>query len=651
MSSTRKSRSGAAAILIAMLVALVCAAAAGAAEATRYVRDEPVCGAPAPGEAACLAVGRVRVSSSQAGRPGVRALTAPRGALEFGPGGEGGLTPKLLASAYGYDPKAGGTGETVAVVDAFDAPTIEEDLAKFSSEYGLPPCTKKNGCFEKVNQFGGAAPLPAADTKGWSVEVALDVETIHSVCQECQILLVEAKNAQIFNLGTAVATAVEEGAAVVSNSYGAPEAFGISAAERALFEHPGTVIAAATGDLGYDGWLDTTRGTPDEPASLPGVVSVGGTTLRLEESGPNAGKRKNEAAWDESGGGCSVLFEAPIWQRYAAGFGATGCGSSRLSADVSADADPATGFEIYDTYDCGPACESFSGSGGWATIGGTSLSTPLVGGLFALAGGAGGIQYPALTLYAHLGDASLFDVERGGNGECFEEGPSCVAAPPFGCERSTACNAAKGYDGPSGVGSPSSLAAFEPVPGEEAAARRKAEEAIQAEARAREEREREIRRLEEAAAEQRRAEENARKAAEAPRAAAGQGTAGFKAVKAAVPNATLRGARLQAGRGGWLVLKIACLAGVSSCSGNVTVRTLSAVLAGHGSVLTLAGGRFKVAGGQVATVRLRLTARARSLLARRGSLRVRVTIAAHDPSGAAHTSHATATLHAFRRRG
>ena len=117
-----------------------------------------------------------------------------------------------------------------------------------------------------------------------------------------------------------------------------------------------------------------------------------------------------------------------------------------------------------------------------------------------------------------------------------------------------------------------------------------------------------------------------------------------------MPDATLRGARLQAGRGGWVALKIACPVGVTSCQGKVTVRTLSAVLAGHGGVLTLAAASFKVAGGHVGTVWVRLTPRARSLLASRGSLRVRVTIVAHDASGAAHTSHATATLHAFRGR-
>jgi hypothetical protein len=214
-----------------------------------------------------------------------------------------------------------------------------------------------------------------------------------------------------------------------------------------------------------------------------------------------------------------------------------------------------------------------------------------------------------------------------------------------------------GFDGPSGVGAPASLEAFEPLPEEEHVLKVKAEEAVAAEARARAEEERVLREAAERTAREqaelarKREEEAARKAAEeAAKAAGGQGTAGFKAVKAAVPNATLRGAQLQAGRTGWMTLKIACPAGVTTCQGKVTVATLSAVLAGHSSVLTLAGGRFKVAGGHVGTVRLRLTARARSLLASRGSLRVRVTIVAHDTSGAAHTSHATATLHAFRAR-
>ena len=583
-----------------------------------------------------------RASAYPPAKPASRACGRwPRvpAAVEHGP--DGGLTPALLASAYGFDPSKGGEGQTVAVVDAFDDPKIEADLAEFSKEYRLPACTTANGCFTKVNQFGAESPLPKEDKEGWSVEISLDVETVHAACPNCRILLVESESAFTSDLGTAVDTAVELGANEVSNSYGAFEAGPPDAFESAAYDHPGVVIAAATGDEGYDGWEELpSPGVPMVPASMASVVSVGGTTLELDSEG----HRERERVWNGSGGGCSSVFSAPSWQRFAPGFAATGCGTKRLSADVSSVADPATGFDIYDSYDCGTPCKEFKGSSAtWSTIGGTSLSTPLIVAMYALAGGAQGISYPSLTLYSRLGGPSLFDVTQGANGFCDSEGQACGANEFFGeivdCEGTTACNAAPGYDGPSGVGAPVSSEAFEPVPEEEEGAKRRAEEAAAAEAAAK-------RAAEEAA--RREAEEAAKRAQ-----AQSGGIAAFKAVKAAVPAATLRGSSLRAGRRGFVTVGIGCPAGETSCEGTVRLRTLSAVLArpgAHASVLTLASGRFKVAGGRVAAVRLRLTARARALLASRGRLRVRVVILAHDPAGASHASHATATLHAFRRR-
>ena len=334
----------------------------------------------------------------------------------------------------------------------------------------------------------------------------------------------------------------------------------------------------------------------------------------------------------------------PFWQRYAPGYAATGCGDKRLSADVSAVANPETGFDIYDSYDCGPKCEEFIGAGGWATIGGTSVGTPLISGMYALAGGADGIEYPALTLYAHLGDASIFDVTEGGNGYCDLEGQACGANASFeeavDCEGTTSCNAAVGYDGPSGVGSPSSLEAFKPVPDEEEASKPSPKKPRQQKPAGSPQKE---------AA--KRAAEGA--AAKPPQASSGQGgTAGFKAEQAAVPAATLRGTRLQAARGGFVTAKVACPAGETICEGTVSLKTLGAVIAGPGaraSVLLLASGRFKVAGGHVVTVRLHLSRRAAALLARKGKLRVRVLIVAHDPAGAAHSSHVAVTLYALKR--
>ena len=130
------------------------------------------------------------------------------------------LRPATLASAYGYAGAPGGSGQTVAIVDAFDDPKIEQDLATFDAHYGLPACTHANGCFTKVGQTGSTTELPAADTPGWSVEIALDVQSAHGACPSCKILLVEASSETFSDLAAAVDEAVTLGASEVSNSYG-----------------------------------------------------------------------------------------------------------------------------------------------------------------------------------------------------------------------------------------------------------------------------------------------------------------------------------------------------------------------------------------------------------------------------------------------
>lgn len=418
------------------------------------------------------------------------AYTPGAGALAFGPAE--GLTPALLASAYDYDPR-GGAGQTVAVVDAYDDPKIEGDLAIFDQHYGLGECTQANGCFTKVNQEGGAGmqTLPAKDKIGWSQETSLDVDTVRAACQECRILLVETNDDSDLDLAKGVDEAVALGATEVSNSYGGPES-NLGPVERDAYDHPGVVITAAAGDYGWDDWNFTldqrvAPGVPNAPASLPSVVSVGGTSLRLREDGTRAG----ESVWNDDGpanaqeapagyvdgGGCSTRFAADPWQLDAPGFSAGGCGEMRLATDVSAVGDPLTGLDIVDTYDyCGkgPQCsqlaEQLEAHDGWQTFGGTSLSAPLIASLYALAGGGAGLSYSALTLYGHIGDsASLYDVSEGGNGFCDGE-PQPVCGEPdselgatLDCEATTACDAAPGYDGPTGVGTPNGLKAFEPA--------------------------------------------------------------------------------------------------------------------------------------------------------------------------------------------
>jgi subtilase family serine protease len=291
---------------------------------------------------------------------------------------------------------------------------------------------------------------------------------------------VEANEPTDADLAAAVNEAVTLGATEVSNSYGGLE----EATEEAAYNHPGVVITASAGDQGYYDWDVVSEGfaapsRPDTPASLPSVVAVGGTSLKLTTSGA----RSSETVWNDSGrpshaeefkqysatgGGCSTLFTAPSWQQSVPGWASTACGTKRLDNDVAAVADPYTGFDVYDSYNCGKACEAAGFGKGWVTIGGTSLSSPLVSSLYALAGGSGGVSYPAATLYSHAGQApSLYDVTEGGNGYCDGEAPGPCGEPGINekygdidCLGTTACDAALGFDGPSGVGAPRGLGAF-----------------------------------------------------------------------------------------------------------------------------------------------------------------------------------------------
>jgi hypothetical protein len=425
-----------------------------------------------------MALGRVTVA---AGTRGATPFVQNDGAGESGP--SGGLTPGQLASAYEYDPAEGGATQTVALIDAYDDPNIEKDLATFDSNYGLSACTTTNGCFTKVGQSGSTSSLPKADKEGWSVEITLDVESAHAVCESCKILLVEANTPTNANLATAINEAVALGATEISNSYGGTEETG----EEAAYNHPGVVITASAGDDGYYDWDELNKKNPpplpekpETPAALPTVVAVGGTSLHLNENGTRSGEaiwnnngpgdevgRADKSAEGASGGGCSTLFTAPLWQQDVANWAASGCQTKRLDNDISAVADPDTGFDIYDSYVCGRSCKENGGGEGWETWGGTSLASPIIASIYALAGGSGGVSYPAATLYSHFGQSSVFyDVTEGGNGFCDGEAQSKCGTPnaTYGedvdCEGTTACDAAPGFDGPSGVGAPAGLGGF-----------------------------------------------------------------------------------------------------------------------------------------------------------------------------------------------
>src|SRR5580693_5763721 len=389
---------------------------------TLYAVGKRACPArPRPHTATCYAEIRELVKK---GTPGARAYKMAAGATQAGTiGPAGGLTPGDLATAYGL-PTTGGHGQTVAIVDAYNDPNINADLQTFDSHYGLAACSTSNGCLRVVNQNGSATP-PANDTAGWSVEESLDVEAVHSVCQGCKIILVEANSDFDTNLGLAENRAVTLGATEVTNSFGGPEG-GSTTTFQNDFNHPGVVITASAGDDGYYDYdlLDKVD-QAQIPAAYNTVVSVGGTSLYLGQTAT----RQSETVWNDngvrdynqqlagvalgaSGGGCSTLFSAQRWQSSLSTWGSTGCGSKRLDSDVSAVADYLTGFDVYDSY----SCSGCSPAPGWFTIGGTSLSSPIIAASYALAGGARGVPYPALTLYGHQGKA--YDVSTGGNGWC-----------------------------------------------------------------------------------------------------------------------------------------------------------------------------------------------------------------------------------------
>jgi Concanavalin A-like lectin/glucanases superfamily len=307
------------------------------------VTFRPVCPGPVVAAARCHA----DVRTDEGGNPLVS-------------GSPTGYGPTQFRTAYGL-PSAAPSPQTIGIVDAYDSPTIENDLTVYNQAYGLSPCTTANGCFQKVNQSGSSGPYPRKDS-GWALEIALDVEVAHAVCPNCKILLVEANSNLFSDLAASVDTAASLGATVISNSYGGSEfSAETDAAYDGHFNHPGIPITVSSGDNGYG---------VEYPAASPYVTAVGGTTLALN---PN-NTRGSETAWSGSGSGCSAYEQKPSWQAD------TGC-SHRTVADVSADADPATGASVYDS-------TRYQGQSGWFTVGGTSLSSPLVAAAYALAANA-----------------------------------------------------------------------------------------------------------------------------------------------------------------------------------------------------------------------------------------------------------------------
>ena len=320
--------------------------------------------------------------------------------------GPSGYKPADLQSAYNIKVSLGTTA-TIAVVDAYNYSAAESDLAKYRAQFGLPACTTANGCFKRINQNGQTSPLPGNAPAGddWTVEAALDLDMASAACPSCKLILVEADDDLGDGLYFGNDAAAAAGANVVSNSWGGSED-GSEPSYETHFDHAGVGYFASSGDSGYNR-------VPQYPSTSAHVTAVGGTTLNRSKTNTRGWAEK---AWRDSGSSCSSSIAKPSYQPAV-----SNC-SKRMASDVSAVADPATGVAVYN-----------AANGGWIVVGGTSASSPLVAGMYALYG-----LSSAGPSFAYGHTAEFRDVKSGRNGSC----------------SGALCRSTTGWDGPTGIGTP-----------------------------------------------------------------------------------------------------------------------------------------------------------------------------------------------------
>jgi subtilase family serine protease len=370
---------------IVLCVAIAPATAANARPLRWHRVARPLCGPARPGHAQCRAVVEWARDDGGGARPYV--TTGPAG-----------LSPAKVKGAYGYSSAANaGAGQTIAIVDAFDAGNVERDLGVFSKQYGLPACTTNTGCFKKVDQRGGTH-YPKADV-GWALEITLDIEWAHAIAPGAKIVLVEANTSLLTDL-LAAQDYARTHAKYVSNSWGVFEFAGEQAYD-GHFKQAGVSIFAAAGDLGAY--------YPSYPATAPSVVAVGGTHLDLDSNGAVT----SETGWSfdgypsaAGGGGCSAYEPAPASQSSVS---TPLCGPGRATPDVSLVADPASGVSVYFS-------GRYNGHTGWFVVGGTSAATPMIAGHAATTGAF--VDPDAI----YNGAMSFRDVTRGDNGQPCTDG-------------------------------------------------------------------------------------------------------------------------------------------------------------------------------------------------------------------------------------
>ena len=390
--------------------------ASGGQSYTLPANVERVCHRPAdPEKASCHALSRTDIGRG----------AHPNATVSY----QGGYSPSELQSAYNIP--AGGSGKTVAIVDAYDNPNALQDLKVYRQQFGLaagPTITKMNQNGQVIETLdtttgtitNGPGTAPSPNTS-WGMEIALDLDMASAICPACNILLVEANSNSLVNLGAAVNTAAQQNVSSISNSYGANEFLGETSFQ-SYYNHPGIAITVSSGDNGYG---------VEWPAASRFVTAVGGTSLTRNTT---TARGWSESVWSGAGSGCSAYIAKPAWQTDKA------C-ANRTVADVSAVANPNTGVAVYDSY-------GSTGGANWYVFGGTSASAPIIASVYALAENTVNYgEYP----YSHASALALNDVVSGSNGRC----SSRKTAP-----KAYLCTGVTGYDGPSGLGTPNGVGAF-----------------------------------------------------------------------------------------------------------------------------------------------------------------------------------------------
>lgn len=360
-----------------------------------------------------------------------------------------GLSPNQIRNAYGFNTisfqnamPGDGTGQTIAIIEAYNQTGITSDVQAFDQHFGL---TGFNGVGQPTLTFvagtAGAAvgAKPTADSTPWGFETRMDVEWVHAMAQGANIVVVQAVSDSVSDLLNAVDTARKlPGVSVVSMSFGWSEASSETANDQYFTtpaNHAGVTFVAAAGD----------SGTPTYPATSPNVLAVAGTTFNapLDANGDYVA----ETAWNTgakaSGGGLSQFEPQPGYQQTTLPGTA-----NRATPDVSFDAGGANGsVSVYDSLDYGDSTP-------WIVGDGTSLAATGWTSLIAIADqGSSALGHGTLDGARVL--SSLYSIaNQAGSVLPFHDVTSGNNSITQGSNQQTGNSAGIGYDLATGLGTP-----------------------------------------------------------------------------------------------------------------------------------------------------------------------------------------------------